>query len=101
MVRHVILWKVKSEYTAEERARAILGVKEALEALSGKIPGLVSIRVVTEALPSSNADLMLDSLFESEEALAGYQSHPDHVAAANGFVRPHMETRLCLDFEEK
>ena len=101
MVRHVILWKVKSEYTSEERTRAIFGVKEALEALLGKIPGLVSIRVVTEALPSSNADLMLDSLFESEEALAGYQSHPDHVAAANGFVRPHMETRLCLDFEEK
>ena len=100
MVRHVILWKIKKEYTGEERSRAILGVKESLEALAGKIPGLLSIRVETEALPSSNADLMLDSTFESREALAGYQSHPDHVAAANGFVSPHMETRLCLDFEE-
>ena len=100
MIRHLILWKVKSDYSAEERACAIVGVKNALEALAGKISGLVSIRVITEALPSSNADLMLDSVFESADALAGYQSHPDHVAAANDFVHPHMETRLCLDFEE-
>lgn len=97
MIRHVILWKLKKEF-ATPAVKA--GVKTALENLAGKIPGLVGIKVQTEGLASSNADLMLDSVFESEEALKGYAVHPLHVAAANQFVRPFTETRLCLDFQE-
>jgi hypothetical protein len=43
---------------------------------------------------------MLDSLLESEEALKAYQTHPDHVAAANNFVRPFTEVRMCMDYEK-
>ena len=46
-----------------------------------------------------DADVMLDSVLESEGALAGYQSHPDHVAVANTYVRPFTEVRLCMDYE--
>jgi hypothetical protein len=48
---------------------------------------------------SSNADVMLDSTLESEEALKGYAVHPEHVAVANGKVRPYTVQRSCLDFE--
>ena len=34
-------------------------------------------------LASSNADVMLDSVFESEEALKAYAVHPEHVAVAD------------------
>ena len=64
----------------------------------GKIPGLIEIKVYTEGLPTSNADVMLDSTFESAEALAVYAKHPDHVAVADGKVRPYTATRSCLDF---
>ena len=37
--------------------------------------------------------------YESEEALKGYAVHPEHVAVANGKVRPYMVQRSCLDFE--
>ena len=50
-------------------------------------------------LASSNADVMLDSTLESEEALKGYAVHPEHVAVANGKVRPYTVQRSCLDFE--
>ncbi|MBQ1609177.1 MAG: Dabb family protein, partial [Lachnospiraceae bacterium] len=50
-------------------------------------------------LETSNADLMLDSTFESFEALKGYAVHPDHVAVADGAVRPYTKLRSCLDFE--
>ena len=43
---------------------------------------------------------MLNSSFESEEALKNYAVHPAHVAVANSAVRPNMEVRMCLDFEE-
>ena len=63
MVRHVILWKLK-EMPDAEKAAVKAGIKEGLESLSGKIPGLVDIHVNIDALPSSNADLMLDTTFE-------------------------------------
>lgn len=96
MVKHIILWKLKEEHnTADVKAN----IKRELEALSGKIPGLIEIKVETVGLASSNADVMLYSVFENEAALKGYAVHPAHVRVADTFVRPFTETRLCLDFE--
>ena len=58
MVKHIILWKIKEEYTGSEKENIKLGVKEGLEALKGVVPGLVDIHVQTESLESSTADLM-------------------------------------------
>jgi hypothetical protein len=99
MVKHIILWTLKDEYSTEEKEKIKAGIKEGLEGLAGKIPGLLRIQVHTEGLSSSNADLMLDSLFEDEASLKGYSVHPEHVAVANGKVRPYTATRTCLDFE--
>lgn len=98
MVKHVILWKLKEELTTEEKMKVKAGIKEGLEGLAGRIPGLVEIQVHTEGLPSSNADLMLDSTFVDEAALKGYAVHPEHVAVADGKVRPYTAIRSCLDF---
>ena len=91
--------QLKDELSAEEKAAVKAGIKEGLEGLSGKIPGLVDIHVNIDALPSSNADLMLDTTFESAEALKGYSTHPAHVAVANSKVRPYYKNRVCLDYE--
>ena len=99
MVKHVIVWTLKDEYSAEEKENIKKGIKEGLEGLKGKIPGLVDIKVNIHGLASSNADLMLDSTFETEEALKGYSVHPEHVAVANGKVRPYTAVRSCLDYE--
>lgn len=99
MTRHIILWTLK-EMPEAEKARVKAEIKAGLEGLAGQIPGLVSIRVETRRLPSSNADLMLDSSFESPAALADYATHPAHVAVADGKVRPYTAVRSCLDFEE-
>ena len=98
MVRHVILWELKAEYSAEEKAVIKQDIKTALEALAGVIPGLVSITVNINGLASSNADCMLDSVFADEAALQAYQKHPAHQEAANTKVRPFVAKRLCLDF---
>ena len=101
MTRHIILWKLKDELTAQQKQEVKAEIKRGLEGLAGKITGLVSIKVNTEGLASSNVDLMLDSSFESPEALKGYSVHPAHVAVADGKVRPFTAGRYCLDFEEK
>lgn len=99
MVKHVILWQLKDEFSKEEKEPIKAGIKEGLEGLAGKIPGLVEIHVQTECLASSNADVMLDSTFESEESLKGYAVHPEHVRVADEKVRPFTKSRSCLDFE--
>lgn len=99
MVKHIIIWTLKDEYSNEEKAKIKAEIKAGLEGLKGKIEGLTDIKVYTEGLESSNGDLMLDSTFVSEEALKGYAVHPDHVAVASGKVRPHAKIRSCFDFE--
>ena len=99
MVKHVILWQLRDELTAEEKRQAKADIKAGLEGLAGRIPGLIEIKVHTEGLASSNADLMLDCVFEDEASLQGYAVHPDHVAVATGIVRPHTKTRVCMDYE--
>ena len=98
MVKHIILWQLKDELTTEEKTKVKADIKAGLEGLAGKIPGLVEIHVQTEPLESSNADLMLDSTFEDEASLKGYAVHPEHVAVADGVVRPNTKNRVCLDF---
>jgi len=99
MVKHIILWQLKDEFSPEEKLEIKAGIKEGLENLAGKIPGLLEIKVQTECLASSNAEVMLDSTFADEEALKGYAVHPAHVEAANTKVRPFTKNRSCLDFE--
>ena len=97
MVKHIILWKLKEGCNTHKVKN---GIKTSLEALKGQIDGLVEIKVQTEKLASSNADVMLYSVFEDEKALRGYATHPLHVHAADNFVRPFTETRLCIDYRE-
>ena len=99
MVKHIILWQFKDELSDSEKENIKLNAKKALESLEGKIDGLISIKVIINGLASSNAEMMLDSSFESEEALKNYAVHPEHVYAADNFVRPFTKSRSCLDFE--
>ena len=54
MVKHIILWQLKDELTAEEKTEVKKGIKEGLEGLAGKIPGLTEIKVQTEGLGGMN-----------------------------------------------
>lgn len=99
MVKHIILWQLKDELSDAEKAAVKAGIKEGLEGLAGQIPGLVEIHVNANGLPSSNADVMLDTTFTDAASLKGYSTHPAHVAVANTKVRPYYKTRVCLDYE--
>lgn len=100
MVKHIILWTLNPELSDDEKKAVKAGIKEGLEGLVGKVPGLIDVKVQIDGrLASSNADIMLDSTLESEEALKAYAKHPEHVAVADTKVRPYTIQRSCLDFE--
>lgn len=99
MVKHIIIWTLKSELSEEEKVAVKAGIKEGLEGLVGKVPGLLDVKVQIDGrLDSSNADVMLDCTLESEEALKGYAVHPAHVEVANTKVKPFTAVRSCLDY---
>ena len=100
MVKHIILWKLRSELSETEKREKALAIKQGLESLKGQVPDPLDIHVQIDGrLETSNADIMLDSTLESFDALKGYAVHPAHLAVANGVVRPNTELRTCLDFE--
>lgn len=82
MFVHLAIWRVKPGTPRSWLEEA----KRQLEALNGKIPGLIRIEVGLNALESENAgDLSMVSQFENAAAYAVYQSHPLHEA-----VKPHF-----------
>jgi len=99
MIKHIILWDHLDGLSPEEKAKNATEIKSALEALVGVVPGLINLKVYTDLLDSSNADIVLDTSLESREALEGYQTHPAHVKAATEVVRPRTQNRRCADYE--
>ncbi len=96
MVKHIILWTLKDESNRDDIKQ---NMKTALEGLVGVIPGLVTMQIEIRPLPTSNADVMLYSEFESADALRAYAPHPAHVAVADTYVRPFTATRTVMDLE--
>lgn len=92
MVKHIVIWELR------EKADAA-AIKEKLEALNGKIPGLVHIEVGIDFLESEqSADLVLVAELESREALDAYQSHPEHQAVVP-LVKEAATSRTVVDYE--
>jgi len=77
MVKHIVMWRLKDKSTKDADAARI---KELLESLTGRIPGLLKIEVGVNFIADANsADVVLYSEFADAAALAGYQVHPLHL----------------------
>lgn len=98
MVRHMVAWNFAEGFTDDENHKNAETMKRELENLKNLISGIVSIQVFINPLNSSDSDLLLDSVFESEEALKAYVVHPEHVRVGTTFVKPVTSNRKCIDF---
>ena len=92
-----LLWTLKEDIADKQAVKE--AAKNALEALVGKIDGLISLKVNICPLSTSNTEMMLDSEFTCFDALKGYATHPEHVAVADTYVRPFTASRACMDYE--
>lgn len=99
MVKHIVFWKLKERAAGASRAENARLLKERLEALDGRIPGMLRAEVGIDFDRSAGAwDVALYSEFESREALDVYQDHPEHVAVKD-FVLEVREDRAVVDYE--
>ena len=97
MVKHMIIWKIKEDAPNKQEIKS--DIKASLEGLVGKIEGLHKTEILTEGFDSSSGDLMMDSVFENNDALRAYQQNPLHKEIAVNKVRPNMCQRLSFDYE--
>jgi hypothetical protein len=98
MIKHIVMWKLKDQAHGNDKATNAGLVKEKLEALSGKIDGLLKIEVGIDFQGEENFDVVLYSELSNKEALDTYQNHPLHQAALP-FIREAVMDRKAVDYE--
>ena len=92
MIKHIVVYKLKSDVDKTEAVKTIASV---LEPLVGKIPGLLHLEV---RQAYQGMDYALYSEFESKQALADYAEHPLHLEAKSHFHH-FIDTRVAADYE--
>jgi heme-degrading monooxygenase HmoA len=99
MVKHIVTWKFLDSALGRTKAENARIVKEGLEGLAGRIPGLTKIEVGINTNPAeTSADVVLVSEFASWDSLAAYQKHPEHEKVAQVIAQVRAD-RKCVDWE--
>jgi hypothetical protein len=98
VIKHIVFWTLKKTAAGRSVQDNALEIKRRLEALNGRIPGLVHLEVgIDISRTNASADIALYSEFADETALAAYQAHPEHVVIAD-FVGEVRESRTVVDY---
>lgn len=99
MIKHIVVWRLKESAHGNDKATNARLIKEKLEALNGKIPGLLKMEVgIDHSCSETSGDVVLYSEFESRAALDAYQAHPEHKAIMP-FVMEARSERRVVDYE--
>ncbi len=100
MIKHIVIWKLRENTLPVEECEDALLIKEALENLVGKIPGLLKAEVGFDYLQKdTSGDIVLYSEFESKDALENYQNHPEHMKVGKNVVRPKTFDRKSINYK--
>lgn len=99
MVKHIVFWKLKDFALGNDKKANALLVKEKLEDLNGKIPGLLKLEIGIDFVNGDmSGDVALYSEFNTREDLDFYQEHPLH-KAVQSFVLEVRSSRMVVDYE--
>lgn len=100
MVKHIVMWKLKESAENVSRQENALKMKQMLEGLRGRIPGLLKIEVgIDFSATEASGDVVLYSEFPDRSALDAYQSHPEHQKCV-AFVKNVVTERRLVDYED-
>lgn len=99
MIKHIVMWKLLDEAEGNSKQENARIAKQMLEALNGKVPGLIKLEVGIDFSAAEGAsDLLLYSEFADRAALERYQQHPEHIAVFP-FMKAIRSERRVVDYE--
>ena len=97
MIVHIVMWNLKEEAAGHTKGENCAIIKEGLEALVGKIEGLLAAQVGINHNPQG-MDLCLYSQFSDQAALDAYQAQPLHQQVKD-FVHQVAAQRVVCDYQ--
>ena len=98
MIKHIVLFKLKTFKTEGQKQAKEQEIKDALLALKDKIEVLRSIEAGINANPNEEYNIALTTSFDNFDDLETYANHPDHQAVIP-LIREVLESRACSDYE--
>ena len=101
MVKHIVLFKLKEEYSksAEEKDIYCRKVAAQLETLPHNIPEIIFFELGVNYSERKNAyDLILISEFDTDADLKIYQKHPVHIKCVEE-IKKYVENLVVCDYE--
>ena len=99
MVRHVVMWKFKSDadLTPIEVAESMKGK---FEGLKGQIPGMIDLEIgINRNESATSFDLVLTADFQDWDSLAAYKINPLHIEVSE-LCQYYKEARARVDYEK-
>ena len=97
MIKHIVMWNLKETAEGNDKEVNAAIIKKRLEALEGKIDGLLSL-TVGRNVTQGGYDLCLVGEYTDKQALAFYRDHPLH-KEVQSFVYKVITERVSCDFE--
>ncbi len=99
MVKHIVMWKLYDSAEGFTKAENARRMKQELEKLKAGIPAIQYLEAGINVNDSEDAfDVVLYAEFESREALATYQRHPEHVRFKE-FIDGIRSEKRVVDYE--
>jgi len=99
MIKHIVIWNLKEQAEGKTKAENIVIMKQLLEDLKSKVPGVVNLEVGLKEVdsPANNDDIILVSEFKTWDDLDIYANHPEHLKVVE-FVKKVVEKRSAVDY---
>lgn len=99
MIRHIVMFRFSEQAEGRTKSENLMIAKDMLDKLLGVVPTLKASKVsLNGGASATNFDLVLESDFDSYDALAEYIIHPAHKAVGE-FMKKVRIDRACVDYE--
>ena len=101
MFKQVILLNLQDKCFGPNLGTIKTNMKSKLEDLNGKVEGLQKIEVHSECSSSSNADVIVEVLFDNEEAFKTFSSDETYNMVTKDVIVPFIDNRTHVEYEVK
>lgn len=98
MIKHIVAFKIKTDFSSEEKKTAIQEIVETLKDLPSKIEQIKYYEVAVNSTDKEKAmDIILISKFSNQVELDIYREHEAHVKALD-IIRKNVENTAFIDY---
>lgn len=99
MIKHIVCFKLKEFAEGASRAENARKIKQQLDELAAKVPGIEKLEVGINFVEDPMAyDIGLYCEFATRAALEAYQLHPEHQKIVQ-FIGKVRDQRVVVDYE--